>query len=105
MKKIISIIALVFSFFFGSVAHAQTHNTQDVIDMVVYDNKAHEYIALTKDNGNGYWSLDLFHSNKLDQSLLDSLYEYLKGKHVTITYDDQESSNTEDWFVEMWEIN
>jgi hypothetical protein len=69
----------------------------DSIQSVQYDNGY--YYMVTSDG----WELDLFPS--YDSSILDTLNKQLKGKNVSIVYDDNGGSkNYEDWSVITYEF-
>jgi hypothetical protein len=101
----LTLISLIISLFFiPSFAGAQVYTIHETIDHVEYDSNLHYYFMFTPDHDNGFWYLDLFPSN--DSTMENKLNESLKGKSITIVYEDHDSKlNTDYWELLQWDFD
>jgi hypothetical protein len=101
----LTLISLIISLFIiPSFAGAQVYTIHETIDHVEYDSNLHYYSAFTPETSTGFWYLDLFPSN--DSTMETKLNESLKGKSITIVYDDNNSKlNTDYWELLQWDFD
>jgi hypothetical protein len=106
MLNLISIITLLLSVFTSPVhTNNHIHATQETIDTIYYNEYTHSYDFDTTVKDGSCWTYEIYQSNTDDPEVLAELNKMCDNKPVTIYYNDNDSTNSEDWYCVGYKLN